>query len=138
MAYEMGCPKCTQSKSMATFGSSIKMGLHWLTIKRYPWQGHPRHRVVRWRTIVGTVRPGNRFLADNGWDRFPITKEPALRSCVAQDASDPESVLWFYGNLPGSIGRLRSIAADGSAYPAVRTGSVMATKLMPCSMMKRV
>lgn len=88
---------------------------------------HRARRVLRRRdTIIATVRPGNGSFALI--DEEGLTGSTGFAVLRPNNVSDRELV-WCAGTSPANIARLAHIA-DGGAYPAVRSGAVLATPVV--------
>ena len=88
---------------------------------------HRARRVLRrCDTIIATVRPGNGSFALI--DEEGLTGSTGFAVLRPNDVADRELV-WCAGTSPANIARLAHIA-DGGAYPAVRSGAVLATPVV--------
>lgn len=98
-------------------------------VKSYAWKEAPSRarRVLRKRdTIIATVRPGNGSFALI--DEDGLTGSTGFAILRPRNAHDREQV-WCAATSSGNIDRLAHLA-DGGAYPAVGTDSILATPIV--------
>ena len=105
-------------------------------IETYDWHDAPSRarRILRpGDTIVGTVRPGNGSFALVGKDGLTAsTGFAVLRPKADFDAQ----FVWCAATSRDNIERLARLA-DGGAYPAVSSGTIAATSVVPADIATR-
>ncbi len=97
-------------------------------IREYTWEEAPsrgRRVLRRGDTIVGTVRPGNGSFALI--DREGLTGSTGFAVLRPRNLIERE-IVWCVATSDASIGCLARLA-DGGAYPAVRPGAVLDTRV---------
>ena len=95
----------------------------------FSWDDSPhraRRVLRRCDTIIATVRPGNGSFALI--DEEGLTGSTGFAVLRPDEVADRELV-WCAGTSAANIARLAHIA-DGGAYPAVRSGAVLATPVV--------